>query len=114
MPTGYHRQIYAKYHGVKLTSKDVIRHTCDNRWCIEITHLIIGTQADNLADARERGRLNSKGSNNGRAKLTEEQVKEIRKKYKSGRGTQAEIAKEFNVSRAQIGKIINYESWRVR
>lgn len=35
----------------------VVRHHCDNPACAEITHLAIGTQADNMRDAKERGRI---------------------------------------------------------
>lgn len=33
-------------------------HTCDNGQCVEITHLFLGTHADNMADmkAKDRGR----------------------------------------------------------
>jgi hypothetical protein len=33
-----------------------IRHTCDVPMCCEKKHLILGTQADNVADMMERGR----------------------------------------------------------
>lgn len=33
------------------------RHTCDNPPCINQDHLIEGTQAQNIADAVERGRI---------------------------------------------------------
>ena len=34
----------------------VVRHRCDNPPCINVDHLEIGTQADNIADAFARGR----------------------------------------------------------
>lgn len=35
----------------------VIRHTCDNPPCIRVSHLIDGTQSQNLTDAVQRGRI---------------------------------------------------------
>lgn len=34
----------------------LVRHTCDNPACCEPQHLLLGTQTDNMADARARGR----------------------------------------------------------
>lgn len=36
----------------------VVMHTCDNPACINPDHLRLGTQADNLADMRAKGRAN--------------------------------------------------------
>jgi len=38
------------YHGT------IVRHVCDNRWCVNPGHLLIGTQKDNVKDMDERGR----------------------------------------------------------
>jgi len=35
------------------------RHTCDNPWCINPEHLIVGTSRENHADMVERGRSNT-------------------------------------------------------
>ncbi len=34
----------------------VIRHTCDVAACLNIEHMLLGTQADNMRDLQERGR----------------------------------------------------------
>jgi len=34
-----------------------ILHTCDNRLCCNPKHLVAGTQADNIADMKRKGRL---------------------------------------------------------
>ena len=38
----------------------IVRHICDNPRCCRIGHLVIGTQADNLRDARLKGRRPSR------------------------------------------------------
>lgn len=50
------RWIYQHHHpDADLTGK-VIRHTCDNPLCVKPAHLLVGTQADNVADMHARGR----------------------------------------------------------
>jgi len=46
------------------------------------------------------------------SKLTWEQVREIRQLYTSGRYTQKEIAKIFNVCRPNITYIVNNKTWK--
>jgi len=106
-----HRYLYEQHHKVKLDPKDVIRHTCDNRWCIEITHLLIGTKKDNTRDGIERGRIKLKGEDNPNARLTEEDVKKIRQMHKTGKYTQAELAEEYDVYPSTISRIISRELW---
>jgi hypothetical protein len=55
-----HRVVYELYTGYKLLTKDVIRHQCDNHWCCNPHHMIIGTQADNVRDMLDRERVGMK------------------------------------------------------
>lgn len=94
-----------------LTPDIVCRHTCDNRWCINPAHLISGYPADNSRDMVERGRVNpTNGEKNGQAKITSNQVIQIRKM--EGTKSQTEIAKEFGVSRRNVSFILNRKRWR--
>lgn len=42
--------------GYPLTSEEGVCHRCDVPLCINPDHLFVGTQADNLADMRSKGR----------------------------------------------------------
>ncbi len=77
----------------------------DNRsWMLEWS-----TKKDNNDHALENN-LKPKGENHGRAKLTEENVFEIRKIL--GTKTVSEIARDYNVKPACINKIINGINWK--
>ena len=44
---------------------DVVRHACDRPSCVRLSHLIVGTQGENLADARRRRRRSQEDTNRG-------------------------------------------------
>lgn len=60
---GAHRVALALSEGVDVDEYrgKVVRHRCDNPPCINPSHLVLGTVADNVRDMYERGR-----DNNGR------------------------------------------------
>ena len=49
-----HRLAYALVHGAP--GRKIVRHTCDEPSCVNPSHLLTGTPADNVADMIERGR----------------------------------------------------------
>ena len=63
-----HRYMFLEKN--KKITNEVIRHTCDNRWCINPDHLIEGSHNDNVQDRVSRQR-SAIGEKNGRSKLIE-------------------------------------------
>ncbi len=84
-----------------------VLHKCDNRLCVRPSHLFLGSQADNLRDMAEKGRA-AKGSGNGQAKLTEEQVLEIRASSEA----QRVLAARYGVSQTLVSKIRLRKFWK--
>jgi hypothetical protein len=106
----YHRLVFAKTYNHTFKPGELIRHTCDNPWCVEPTHLLLGTDADNAKDRRDRKRCGW-GDKQPATILTESDVREIRSLYEAG-WAQIELAKEFDVSKSCIAKIVLRLRWK--
>lgn len=104
--TQAHRMIYQALHG-PLPPEVVVRHTCDNPPCCNPKHLITGSHADNVFDRVQR-RRGAVGERSGRAKLTEDQAKEI---LVSPHGN-SYLAMVYNVSRDTVKKIRSGKIWK--
>lgn len=84
-------------------------HTCDNRQCVNPSHLFLGSPKDNTADMVNKGRQ-AKGTKARSAKLNDETVKKLRKQAK---GTKAkDIARELGVTASTINKVLRGETWK--
>jgi hypothetical protein len=86
----------------------IVRHTCDNKRCINPDHLLLGTNADNARDAMERG-LYPRGERHGCAKLNWKQVHDIR----ASTDSVATLAIRHNVTVRSIYYIRQNETWVV-
>jgi hypothetical protein len=88
-------------------------HKCDNRKCVNIDHLFLGTVLDNNRDTRNKGRhaRNPQGEASHLAKLTEHDVWCIREELAAGK-PQIQLAKEFHVSQHAIFKIKHRVTWK--
>jgi hypothetical protein len=89
----------------------VIRHSCDNPPCIEPDHLLVGSQAQNVADMFERGRCDRSGERNNSAKLTSQAVQAIRAKHAAGQSITS-LRREYGVSASQVKNIITRKQWK--
>ena len=103
-----HRQAYREAFGVDPGQLKVC-HRCDVPACVNPGHLFLGTDADNKADARAKGR-HARGSMMGGAKLTEPDVLHIRKRLLAGHSPR-DIAKDYNVKHATIKAIREGRTW---
>jgi hypothetical protein len=97
----------------------LILHKCDNRKCVEPTHLYCGTQKDNLNDRDERNPISAEIFGSGKAKLHKEEIRLIRElkvpiqsgKYKRYKFSAAHVAKMFKVNYMTILRVWNSESF---
>ena len=104
----------------------LVRHTCDNRACVNPNHLLLGTVKDNVADRVRRGRSAAgdrsgmrlhpekvkRGEENVTAKLTEKKVRQIREIFKNHGVNLAQVARDFGVAETTIRNVRNGNTWR--
>lgn len=88
----------------------IVRHTCDTPLCVEPSHLVGGNRRDNMDDMMARGRQ-QQGATHWNAKLTEEQVADIRRRVVNGE-MQKDVAEAFGMSHQQISKIVRNDRWK--
>ena len=84
------------------------RHLCGNALCINPEHLRYGTMSDNHCDR--------KAHDGAGKKLSNEQVRSIRRRYVRGRsivspGNSRALAREFGVSMEQVRNIASGRQW---
>jgi HNH endonuclease len=104
-----HRHFYEECFG-EIPPGMVVRHKCDNRGCVNPEHLELGTHAENSRDMVERGR-SAYGIKHPKAKITDDDVKEIRKLATEG-VSHKEIANMYGLrSPGNISAIKYGKSW---
>lgn len=108
---GAHRVSLLLSEGPPPVGKNLATHTCRNRTCVAPAHLRWADPQEN-ADDRERDGTALRGERHGQAKLTAEQVQEIRIRYASGGALQQTLADEYGVQQAAISKIVLGHKWQ--
>lgn len=102
-----HRVAYALTNG-DIKPGMLVCHKCDNPRCVRPEHLYLGTDADNSRDRMERGGVfYPEGEKNHRAKLNEDQVREIRNSSLSHK----EAADKYGVSYYAIKELRCRKTW---
>lgn len=131
-----HRIAYMLTHG-EIGEGLMVLHTCDVRHCCNPSHLFLGSHNDNMRDMMSKGRhhfqknpesLSSHmalmhtnriggggfryhGEDTPNAKLTESDIREIRRIHESGQAGFRKISKAFGVPKQHIARIVKREAW---
>jgi len=102
-----HRVSWTLHRG-EIPEGMLICHICDVRACVNPEHLFLGTPGTNAADARRKGRLFRPRFG---AKLTPDQVQQIRLLLDRDKMYMTEIARQFGVSSTTIRAIKFGQIW---
>lgn len=117
-PRGYGRQVYGgrieyahrlshrAFNG-PIPAGQHVCHRCDNPPCWNPAHLFAGTGNANVRDRDIKGRV-CRGERHHSAKLTEEDVREIRASGLSGPA----LAAQYGVKPSAIYKLLDGRSWK--
>lgn len=105
-----HRLAWQMEHG-PIPDGMCVCHKCDTPLCVNVDHLFLGTQQENTADKVKKGRnARTLGETSGRAKVTSEQVIQMRKRRAAGE-TPESIANDFGLSQGHVSAICNGKKW---
>jgi hypothetical protein len=107
-----HRVSYEIHKGPIPHGMNVL-HQCDNPDCSNPDHLFLGTHQDNVADrVKKRRNANMNGENGPGAKLTFEQVSQIKHLLLGTKwGTQKQIALQFGIHESTLCDIKHGRTW---
>lgn len=90
-----------------------VLHRCDNRRCCNLSHLFLGTHADNMKDMALKGRGTKRcGEDVPISKLKEKDIFAILELHEVQEMTQTAIARLYNVSQPNIGNIVRGDTWK--
>lgn len=114
-----------------------VLHRCDNRPCVRVDHLFLGTKGENNADRDAKGRTARgdrsgrrlhpeswigvrmgpapedvlRGERSGAAKLTDDDVREIRR-LRAVNVSGSVIARQFGISKQNVSSIGLRQTWK--
>lgn len=103
-----HRAHWLLVNG-KILKGQFVLHKCDNRKCVKLDHLFLGTHQDNVRDCVSKNR-HAKGSTLKRSNLKEKDIPIIR--ILGCFHPQKLLASIFGVSNITIHEILKRKTWK--
>ena len=100
-----HRLMWTLMNG-PISPEEHVCHRCDNRLCVNPGHLFLGDNTVNTAD-RNRKNRQAKGERQGKAKLTEDNVREILRSNEP----HTVLAARFGVGETAIFNVRTRKNW---
>lgn len=106
-------RVVAALDGREPADRQAIR-TCGSTICCNPRHIVLGGVDENSAIARKTGRYATcqSGARNPMAKLTDDQVSEIKARIIAGE-TNLDIAEDFPVSHSMVSLIRRGKAWNL-
>lgn len=110
---GAHRVACQHMHGPPPSAEHEAAHNCGkgHLGCFSPFHMRWATSAENQADRLAHGTL-CRGNTSSRSKLSEDQVREVRRLYATGQYSQRQLAEKFGVARRTIGAMTDGQNWK--
>ena len=106
-----HRYSYLSFNG-EIKDSLFVCHKCDNKKCVNPSHLFLGTHQDNIDDREAKGRNNHvTGERVASSKLTVACVISAKRLRAKGLTFQA-IADRFEVGKSAVMRAIKGETWK--
>ena len=107
-----HRIAWSLANGEPIPNDDDVLHICDNPPCCNPDHLFLGDHDDNMADMVAKGRSSRKvGERNGRALVSEEMAREIKRRYQTEKISQAALGAEHGITQSAVSAIVRGVNW---
>jgi hypothetical protein len=115
--TTAHRFAYELQFGEAIPEGKFGCHSCDSPGCCNPAHVWPGTHAENMADAKAKGRMMGRkarqacGTRQGSAKLNDLQACGVVARWLQGVSIN-QVAREFGVNWTSVDRIIKGERWK--